>query len=259
MTKASVVTVSYNSARTIRETIESVLEQSYPNIEYIVVDGESVDGTVDIVKAYGRRISTFISEPDKGIYDAMNKGVRAATGDVVCMLNSDDVYASPSSVAQLVERMESTGSDTVFADLVLVDPKDVTRIVRYYDSSRFHPELLRYGWMPAHPTFLAKRALYQTWGLYSLDYRIAADFEMMVRLFYSAGASYAYLPEVVVRMRAGGASTGGLRSSWILNNEIVRACKENGIETSLPRVLLKTPFKLVEYFRRPPRSVSHVG
>lgn len=251
MVKVSVITVCFNSAGTIRDTIESVRAQTYPNIEYIIIDGGSTDGTLEIIKEYGDSVSVLISEPDRGIYDAMNKGIRAATGDVVATLNSDDFYADDLSLQKLVLCMQKTGAETVFADLVLVDPSDSKNIVRYYKSSRFHPGKLRYGWMPAHPTFLAKRALFDKWGLYSLNYCIAADFEMIVRLLYKAKVSYSYLPEVVVKMRTGGVSTKGLRSSWILNNEIVRACRENGLKTSLPRVLMKIPAKLLEYIYRP--------
>ena len=249
--KVSIITVALNSAATIRDTIESVLLQDYPSIEYIIIDGGSSDGTIEIIEEYRDCISKFISEPDHGIYDAMNKGIEAATGDMVCIINSDDFYATGSAIKHLVHRMIKKGSDIVFADLVIVDPADSNRILRYYDSSLFHPERLRYGWMPAHPTFLAKRGLYERWGAYSLDYQIAADFEMMVRLLYKARASYAYLPEIIVKMRAGGVSTNGLRNSLILNNEIVSACKLNGLDTSLFRVMLKLPRKLMEYWKRP--------
>ena len=249
--KVSIITASFNSIATIRDTIESVLVQDYPDIEYIIVDGASKDGTVDIVREYGDRIDIVISESDKGIYDAMNKGIRAATGDVVGLLNSDDFYADDSAVRQLIECMEDAGSDTVYADLAIVEARDTGRVVRYYDSSAFHPKRLCYGWMPAHPTFMVKRKLYETYGGFSLDYHIAADFEMVARLLHTAGASYAYLPVVVIKMRAGGVSTSGLKSSWILNKEIVRACRANGLNTSLPRVLLKIPAKLMEYIRRP--------
>ena len=248
--KISIVTVSYNSSDTIRDTIESVLSQDYDDIEYLIVDGGSTDTTLDIVREYGDRIDVVVSEPDQGIYDAMNKGIRAATGDMVGMLNSDDFYADNSAVRNLIECMENAGADTVFADLVIVNASDTKRVIRYYDSSKFRPERLRYGWMPAHPTFFVKRELYERYGGFSLDYKIAADFEMVVRLLYVAGASYAYLPAVVIKMRIGGASTRGLKSSWVLNREIVRACRINGIKTSLPRVLLKVPAKLLEYLRK---------
>jgi len=257
--KISIITVCFNSEATIRDTIESVLAQDYPNIEYIIVDGASNDGTMDIVREYEKRIDTIISEPDKGIYDGMNKGIRAATGDVVGLLNSDDFYTDETSVRQLVECMEAAGADTVFADLVIVDPGDTSRVVRYYDSSTFHPARLRYGWMPAHPTFMVKRALYEQHGDFSLNYHIAADYEMVARLLYAAKASYSYLPAVVIKMRAGGASTSGLKSSWVLNNEIVRACRANGITTNLPLVLLKIPAKLVGYIRKPKRVKTVAG
>jgi len=245
--KISIITVCFNSAVTIRDTIESVLSQNYPNIEYIIVDGVSKDETMDIVREYEGQIDTVISSPDKGIYDAMNKGIRLATGDVVGLLNSDDFYTDESVITQLVGRMESTGADTVFADLVIVNAKNTDRVIRYYDSSAFYPGRLRYGWMPAHPTFFVKRELYDKHGVFSLDYRIAADFDMVARLLYVGSASYSYLPCVVVKMRAGGASTSGIKSSWILNREIVKACSRNGIQTSFFHLFLKVPAKLMEY------------
>jgi len=250
-TRVSIITVSLNSAATIRDTIESVLEQDYPHTEYIVVDGGSTDSTISIVREYGDRIDSTISEPDRGIYDAMNKGIAAATGDIVGFLNSDDIYAGTDSLRLLVGRLEEAASDCVFADLVVVSREDMGRVLRYYRSGSFSPSRLRYGWMPAHPTLLVKRAVYKQYGDYRTDYEIASDFEMVARLLYRAGVSYAYLPRVAVRMRAGGLSTRSLRSSWILNREIVRACRANGIETSLPRVLLKTPAKLMERIIRP--------
>ncbi|MDH5480984.1 MAG: glycosyltransferase [Nitrosomonas sp.] len=251
VSKVSIITVCHNSAETIGDTIESVLSQDYPCIEYIIIDGGSTDRTMDIIREYGDKIDIVISEPDKGIYDAMNKGIHAASGDVVGLLNSDDFYADETSVSQLIECMENADTDTVFADLVVVDAKNTDHVVRYYDSSNFHPRRLRYGWMPAHPTFMVRRDLYIRYGGFLLDYQIAADYEMVVRLFHTAGASYIYLPVVVIKMRAGGASTSGLKSSWVLNKEIIRACRTNGIETSFFRLLPKIPVKLMEYIRRP--------
>lgn len=247
--KVSIVTVCFNSAATIRDTIDSVLAQDYPDIEYIIVDGGSTDATIDIVKQYGNRIARFISEPDRGIYDAMNKGIRAATGGIVGMLNSDDFYIDAHAVSQLVRAMLDANVDSVFADLVYVDPADTSRVRRYYDSSRWHPGRFRFGWMPAHPTFFIKRDWYERCGLFSLNYRIAADFEMLVRLFHRGGASYVHVARPIVKMRMGGVSTGGLRQSWRLNREIVTACRSNGIWTALPLVLLKIPAKFLEILR----------
>jgi len=247
--KVSIVTVCFNSARTIRDSIESVLRQEYPHIEYIVIDGGSTDGTVEIVRGYANRIAVFVSERDRGIYDAMNKGIRSASGDIVGMLNSDDVYADARAVGDLIAAMQAAQADSVFADVVFVDGTDPQRVVRYYDSGRWRPSRFRFGWMPAHPTFFVKRDWYERLGLYSLDYRIAADFEMLVRLLHKAQATYVYVPRAMVRMRTGGASTGGLKQSWLLNREIVKACRVHGIRTALPLLLLKLPLKLLELVR----------
>lgn len=244
--KLSIITACFNSAATIRDTIDSVLAQDYPSIEYIVIDGGSTDATVDIVKQYGDRISRFVSEPDRGIYDAMNKGLRVATGSIVGMLNSDDFYIDTCVVSELIQAMLDANVDSVFADLVYVDPMDTDRVRRYYDSSRWHPGRFRFGWMPAHPTFFIKRDWYERCGLFSLSYRIAADFEMLVRLLYRGGATYVHVARPVIKMRTGGTSTQGLRQSWLLNREIVTACRSNGIWTTLPLLLLKIPAKFLE-------------
>jgi glycosyltransferase involved in cell wall biosynthesis len=242
----SIVTVCYNSVRTIRQTIESVLTQDYPAIEHIVVDGGSTDGTVQIVREYGAAIAEFVSEPDRGIYDAMNKGLIAARGSIIGTLNSDDLYVDSRVISDLMDTLRATGSDSVFADLVYVEQDDTAKIRRYYDCARWRPSRFRYGWMPAHPTFFIKREWYERYGLFRLDFRIAADFEMLVRLLYRGGASFAHLPRPVVKMRMGGISTRGLRHSLLLNREIVRACRINGIWTTLPLMLLKIPAKLLE-------------
>jgi glycosyltransferase involved in cell wall biosynthesis len=241
----SIITVCFNSSETIRETIESVLSQDYADIEYIIVDGGSTDGTVEIIGEYRDRIQAFVSEPDRGIYDAMNKGMRLARGAIVGMLNSDDVYVDPHVVTELIAALEQADVDAVFADLLYVDKFDRARVRRYYDSSGWNPDRFRYGWMPAHPTLFVKRERYARCGPFSLDYRIAADFELLVRLFHRDRATYIYLSRPVVMMRAGGVSTRGLRQNWIINREIVRACRTNGIWTTLPLVLLKVPAKLM--------------
>jgi glycosyltransferase involved in cell wall biosynthesis len=245
----SIITVCFNSVATIRDAIESVLSQDYPGIEYIVIDGGSTDGTDDVVRSYGSRIGTFVCERDRGIYDAMNKGLALAHGEVVGMLNSDDLYSDSRVVSVLMAALQSARVDAVFADLVYVDPADMARVVRYYDSGRWSPARFRYGLMPAHPTFFVKREMYERVGRFSLDYHIAADYEMLVRILYGARASYVHVPRAVVRMRTGGISTRGVRQSWLLNREIVRACRANGLWTALPLVLLKIPLKLLEIIR----------
>ena len=242
--KVSIITVSFNSAKTIAHTIESVLSQDYPEIEYIVVDGGSTDGTVQIIQAHQERISHWISEKDRGMYDAMNKGIALATGDVIGILNSDDVYMNTHIISELMELMQSKKAQVVFADLILVDQDHPNKVLRYYDSGHFHPNKFKYGWMPAHPTVFVKRELYDAVGLFATDYQIAADYEMLIRILAIQRARYAYLPKPVVRMRSGGASTAGLSRNWILNQEIIRACKENGIYSNMAMLLLKLPFKL---------------
>jgi glycosyltransferase involved in cell wall biosynthesis len=244
--KVSIVTVCYNSEATVRDTVESVLAQDYPNIEYIVIDGASTDATMQILEEYRDRIDVLISEPDNGIYDAMNKGILASSGEFVGMINSDDFYSDSVVISDLMRAVRTSGADAVFADLVYVDPSDLTKTKRYYNSKRWKPAKFRFGWMPAHPTFFIRREWYLRCGLYSLDYRIAADFEMLVRLLYKGAATYTYVNRPVVKMRLGGVSTRSLRHRWILNREIVRACRVNGIWTTLPLVLLKLPAKLLE-------------
>jgi glycosyltransferase involved in cell wall biosynthesis len=251
--KLSIVTVCYNSVATLRDTIESVLAQDYPQIEHIIVDGGSTDGTLALVEEYanklGSKIVRWVSEPDRGIYDAMNKGVQLASGDVIGFLNSDDVYASADSVSQLMGALKRNHVDCVFADLVYVDPQNVQKVLRYYNSGRFRPSKFRWGWMPAHPTFLAKRSVFDKVGSFSLNYQIAADYELLIRMLWVHQASYVYVPKALIRMRAGGVSTAGLRHSLLLNREIVEACRANGIYTNLAMVLSKIPFKLLEMLR----------
>jgi glycosyltransferase involved in cell wall biosynthesis len=242
----SIITVSFNSAHTIREAIESVMSQDYPSIEYLVIDGGSTDGTVEIVRGFGDRIDTFVSEPDRGIYDAMNKGIRLARGSIVGMLNSDDAYTDNRSVSDLVEAMLRESTDSAFGDVIYVDRQDADRVVRHYRSGRWSPRRFRFGWMPAHPTFFVKREWYERCGLFSLDYRIAADFEMLVRLLYVAKVTYTYVGRPMVRMRSGGASASGWSNSLAINREIVRACRNHGIWTGLPLMALKVPEKLLE-------------
>lgn len=247
--KVSIITVCYNSAQTIRDTIESVLSQNYPRIEYIIIDGASTDGTIDIVRDYGSDIDLFTSERDRGIYDAMNKGILAATGDIIGILNSDDVYFDSRVVTDLVNAMTGASADAAFGDLIYVDRLDTRLIRRYYHSGWWRPSLFRFGWMPAHPTFFIKREWYVKHGVYSLAYRIAADFEMLVRLLYRGRATYTHIARPLVRMRMGGISTRGVKQRWLLNREIVRACRDHGIWTSLPIVLLKLPLKGLELLR----------
>lgn len=242
--RISVITVCYNSAKTIRYTIDSVLSQEYPNLEYIIIDGGSSDGTLNIIQEYSDKISKVLSEKDKGIYDAMNKGINLASGDIIGFLNADDVYSHEKVLNRIAETMENKSLDACYADLVYVNNKN---IVRKYNSGIFKPSLLHYGWMPAHPTLYVKRSVFEQYGGFRTDYKIAADFEFVARVFSKSNLSAMYIPEVWIKMRHGGISTKGIKSNWIISKEIVKACKDNGISTNILKVLFKYPIKLLEY------------
>ena len=245
----SIITATFNSAATIADCLRSVDEQTCP-AEHIIIDGASTDSTLEIV----RRLSTaarIFSEPDNGIYEAMNKGLRLATGDIVGILNSDDFYAGPQVLEKVLRVFRKSGAEALFADLVYVKPDDLDRVVRYYAGAGFRPEMFAWGWMPPHPTFFVRREIYERFGLFRTDYRIAADYELTARFLARHRVRYAYLPEVIVRMRTGGLSTRGLRSNWILNREILRACAENGISTNMLKVYSKYFRKVAQLFQRP--------
>ena len=250
--KISVITVCFNSAGTIGGTLQSVASQTWSNVEHIVVDGSSTDGTLGVVEQYRAGVAQVISEPDAGIYDAMNKGLRLATGDVVGFLNADDIYTSNHVLERIVQTMshQDPRLDAVFADAEFVRSNAPHQTVRRYRSAKFHPDKIAWGWMPAHPTLFLRRDLFDRFGMFKTDYRIAGDFELIARMFHGRSLNYRYLPEVLVRMRLGGVSTGGLRNTVLLNREVLRACRANGIDTNWFKVLSKYPAKLWEFGQR---------
>ena len=248
--KISVITAAYNSAATIAHTIESVLAQTHRDIEYIVADGLSSDSTMDIVDSYAARFGgrlVRISGKDGGIYHAMNKGLAAATGDVVGFLNSDDFFTSPDILSEVARNMAAPGVDAVYGDVHFVREGDLGRCVRYYSSARFRPWALRFGFMPAHPSLYAKRSLYARVGGYDTSYKLAADYEMAVRMFVKAGAKGRYIPRDFVTMRTGGASTRGAAARLTLLREDVRACRSNGVYTNALMVATKYTWKIFEF------------
>lgn len=246
--KVSIITVTYNSDRTLEDTINSVDAQNYPYIEYIIVDGGSTDRTVSIIQEASQRMPIkWISEPDKGLYDAINKGIDMATGDVVGIINSDDFYHRTDAIQQIARGFKNSSVDCVFADVRFVDPSDLKKTIRYYSSKGFLPAKFRWGYMPAHPTFFAKREHFRTFGNYKTSYKISADFELLLRFLLIHKLSYAYLPVDLLKMRTGGVSTNSIRSNYILNKEIVRACRENGIYTNVFLLSLKYFTKVFEY------------
>jgi glycosyltransferase involved in cell wall biosynthesis len=245
--KVSIITITFNSSQTIEDTIQSVLSQDYHDVEYIIVDGASKDGTLEIIERYRSSISTIISEPDKGIYDAMNKGVSLATGDVIGILNSDDFYADAAVISDIVRSMQQFKSDACYADLVYVDRNDTTRVIRSWKSGEYrHGHFLR-GWMPPHPTFFVKRSLYLKHGVYSLALRSAADYELMLRFIHKHGVSLSYLPRVITKMRTGGQSNVSFKNRWRANREDRLAWKMNGLQPGLLTLLRKPLSKLLQY------------
>jgi len=244
--KVSIVTTTYNSAATVRDTLESVKMQEHPNIEHIVVDGRSSDSTVDIVSSYPH-VAQFVSEEDQGLYDAINKGIRMSTGDIVGILNSDDFFPEADVISSIVSVFEKERVDAVYGDIAFVKPEDLRKIVRYYSSKKFHPKKFARGYMPAHPSFYVKRSCFEKLGYYQLDYKIAADFELLMRFFMDPHITSRYIQKVIVYMRTGGVSNKNVLSRYILNKEIIKACKENGVDTNMLYVSLKYFNKIFEY------------
>jgi glycosyltransferase involved in cell wall biosynthesis len=248
--KLSVITVVRNRADTIAETLGSVAEQSHRDLEHVVIDGASTDRTLEIFARHAGPSVRIVSEPDHGIYDAMNKGVRLSTGQVIGFLNADDVYAHPRVIADVVAAMQRDGVDVVFGDAGFFRADRPSQPVRRYNSARFNPKRIAWGWMPAHPAMFLRREVFERYGPFRTDYRIAGDFEFIARAFWPGKLRYRHLPEVLVRMRTGGISTGGWRNTILLNREVLRACRENGIPTNMFRILSKYPAKLVEFLQR---------
>lgn len=247
--KISIITVTFNSEDTIEDTLRSVLKQTYTQIEYLVIDGASTDGTLDIVKRYvplfeGRL--KWISEKDNGIYDAMNKGIRMSSGEIIGILNSDDYFTSDDVIEKMAYSFMDDSVDAIYGDVHFVKNTNLEKCVRYYSSAKFKPMWLRFGFMPAHPSFYCRKRIFEKAGLYRTDYKIGADFEMMVRLFRKYHIHYEYLNMDFVTMRVGGVSTRNINSRLTLIQEDVRACKENAIYTNKWMVSIKFFFKVFE-------------
>jgi len=247
--KISVITVCYNSVKTLERTLRSVVEQECEGVEHIVIDEGSSDGSVDILAAYRTGLAHLVSEPDHGIYDAMNKGLALARGEVICFLNADDHYASPQVLLQVARKMQAHKLDALIGDVGYFHERSPQRIVRRYRSDRFTPERLGWGWMPAHPAIFLSNKVVQRVENFRTDYRIAGDFEFIVRVFHGHALRYEHIPEVLVLMQTDGASTGGWRSKMLLNLEVLRACRENGLQTHMLKILSKYPAKLTEIMR----------
>ncbi|MGC6533366.1 MAG: glycosyltransferase family 2 protein [Flavobacteriales bacterium] len=248
--RISIITIAYNSAETIEATIQSVIAQDYTDVEYIIIDGASKDATMDVVDRYRDQIAVVVSESDKGIYDAMNKGVARATGEVVGILNSDDFYADNTVLSDVAARFRETGADAVYADLVYVERDNPDKVVRYWKSKPYKPGMFRKGWMPAHPTFFLKNECYRAHGTYSTELRSAADYELMLRMLEKHAISAVHLPRLLTKMRVGGHSNVSLKNRIRANKEDRRAWKMNGLTPAWYTLTVKPLSKLTQFIRK---------
>ena len=247
--KITIITATYNSSSTVRYTLESVLKQTYADFEHLIVDGASKDNTLEIVKEYLPHFHgklRYISEPDKGIYDAMNKGIELVTGDIIGILNSDDFYSSPYVLEKIAKAMETGKVDAVYGDVHFVTATNLNKCVRYYSSKLFHRTWMRFGFMPAHPSFYCRREIYIQYGSFDTSYKVAADFENLLRLIFVNKIRIQYIPLDFVTMRTGGASTSGLRSHKQILKDHLRAYQANGVYSNLLFECLRYPYKIVE-------------
>ncbi len=249
--KISIITAVFNGQENIRETIKSVLDQEYRNIEHIVIDGNSTDGSLEVIADYKDQIAKMISEPDQGIYDALNKGINLSSGDVVDILHAGDIYAHDKVLKRVVEGFENQSGDGCYGDLQYVDQKDPKKIIRYWKSSPYEEGKFRLGWMPPHPTFFVKREIYEKYGVYNKEFRIAGDYELMLRFLERYKISIFYIPEVLIKMRVGGISNRSVKNIFWKSYEDYKAWKVNHLKGSFSIIFLKNLSKLPQFFLKP--------
>jgi len=248
--RVSVITVCLNSKETIEDTIKSVRGQDYADIEHIVIDGGSTDGTVDILRRYEGASCRFVSEPDDGIYDAMNKGLRNSTGQIIAFLNSDDTYAGQTTISKVVATIRQNGYEALYGDIEYVDGRNFNKVVRYWRAGDYKKGAFYTGWVPPHPTFFCKRELFEEFGCFDTTYRVAGDFELMFRFVETHRIKVGYIPTTLVKMRTGGRAN---RINGIIrgNREIIRVLRANGVKFPL-RFFLQKPFrKVLQLFESP--------
>jgi glycosyltransferase involved in cell wall biosynthesis len=249
MMNLSIITAVRNGAETLRGCVESVRRQTVP-AEHIIIDGASTDGTFDIIARYRSSIAKVVSEPDKGIYDALNKGIRLASGDVIGLLHGDDLYAHDKVLETVIGVFEKQNVDSCYGDLLYVHKNDIDRVIRHWKASEYYPGRFKYGWMPPHPTFFVKREIYERYGYFNMGFRIAADYELMLRFLEKHNISTHYIPEVLIKMRLGGASNRSLKNMWIKSSEDYRAWKVNNLNGGLSTIFLKNISKIPQFFVR---------
>ena len=248
--KVTIITVTMNSARYLEDCIRSVIEQDYADIEHIIVDGASTDGTLAIIEKYRGNIDKLISEKDDGMYDAINKGMKMAEGEIIGCLNSDDIFASPDVISKIAAGFENPGVDAVYGDLVYVDPLDISRVKREWKGIPFKRSRFKYGWMPAHPTFYFRKKLLEDFGYYETHYFTASDYEFMARYLFYFRVNALYIPRLIVKMRTGGMSNITIKKRLRANRRDYLAMKRNRIPFAFFVSMLKPLIKLHQFKRR---------
>jgi Glycosyltransferases involved in cell wall biogenesis len=247
--KISIITAVYNNREHVGACIQSVLSQTYSNVEYIIVDGESTDGTVEVIRSFEGSVAKWVSEPDKGIYDALNKGIGMATGDVTGILHSDDLFGSHQILEHVAGVFEQTGCDAVYGDLVYVSRTDSEKVIRYWKSAPFDVRRFKQGWMPAHPTLFLKKKVYDTYGLFDLRFKIAADYDLILRTLASGKLKCEYLPEIITRMRVGGTSNKSIGNILKKSCEDYKALRRNHVG-GFVALARKNVSKLGQFFHK---------
>ena len=248
--KISIITAVFNGADAIEDCIESIASQTHKDIEHIIIDGGSTDGTLDVIQRYKDKIARVISEPDRGIYDALNKGIRLATGDIIGFLHADDVYAHDKVIETAVSQMTRYNVDSCYGDLLYVDKNNTDKIIRYWKSRPYEKGLFKRGWMPPHPTFFVKKEIYDKYGYFNSGFKIAADYELMLRFLEKHKISTHYIPEVLIKMRLGGVSNRSFKNMLIKSSEDYKAWKVNNLNMGFHTILLKNISKIPQFFNR---------
>jgi len=244
-----VITAVFNGAKTIQDCIKSVSGQIYPNIEHIIIDGGSTDGTLEVIKRYTEKRVNIVSEPDNGIYDALNKGIRQASGEVIGLLYSDDFYAHDRVIEKVADIFMKYNIDSCYGDLQYVDKNNPDKVIRYWKSSQYRHGKFKYGWMLPHPTFFVKKEIYNKYGYFNTNFKIAADYELMLRFLEKHKISTYYTPEVFIKMRIGGTSNRNIKNLIIKSNEDYRAWKVNNLNGGFYTILLKNLCKIPQFFK----------
>ena len=246
--KISIITVTYNCVSVLSDCLNSVASQTYNNIEHIVIDGASTDGTLTLLNSKKHQLDTLVSELDKGIYDAMNKGIKIAKGDIIGFLNSDDFYANNEVISKVASEFKKEPSlDACYSDLIYVNQSNTSKIVRNFKSSEFKQGLFSKGWCPPHPTFFARRSVYEQYGNFDLNYRIASDVELMMRFLEICKIKSRYIPEVWVKMRMGGTTNKNFKNIWTQNQEVISSFKKNGLSVNL---IIFFIYKIISRFKQ---------